>query len=511
MFVTIRTYLLGRKPRPFSGHPRRSRFAPEAGFTLIEVLMAAVILVVGLAALFGLLDNSVKASFQTRAREGATNLARQVLEDARTIPYAQMSPTSITGQLQEMNGLADSSAAPGWQVLQRGITYTVTVKECAIDDPKNGSGNHFNSAAENTFCQDPGEKEGTVDKQPENLKRITVDVTWVAQGRSPDVKQVETLTAAGEAVGLTATTLQLSKPTVSAPTAPVIAAEPAGKELVFTVTVPAGTSAVTWSLDGVKQSPAPTLEKGTTWTFSWPITGLSDGTYKISAQAVNAVGVVGPPVSIAVILIRGTPAAPKVIAGGFNTVNVSGTAKKVVELKWQANAERNVIGYRVYNPSKTLVCPGNLATLSLALTCIDFNPPSPTAANLTYTVVALYRKAEGEALSTEISESPAASFTVAGGEPPPAAPNVPEGPLTLVHNADGSITLSWSAPKAGGTAVLFYRIYRGSTDYTSRYDVTPSGSTVTYIDTDAVVAHSYWVTAVSSNLTESAFLGPVTG
>ena len=111
-----------------------------------------------------------------------------------------------------------------------------------------------------------------------------------------------------------------------------------------------------------------------------------------------------------------------------DTVNVSGTAKKVVELKWQANAERNVIGYRVYNPSKTLVCPENLATLSLALTCIDFNPPSPTAANLTYTVVALYRKAEGEALSTELSESPAASFTVAGGEPG-GVELVPEAPL----------------------------------------------------------------------------------
>jgi type II secretory pathway pseudopilin PulG len=511
MFVSIRTLFAGQRPSPSSGHPHRSRFAPEAGFTLIEVLMAAVILIVGLAALFGLLDSSVKASFQTRAREGATNLARQILEDARTVPYAQISPTSITGQLQAMNGLADSSAAPGWQVMQRGITYTVTVNECAIDDPKNGLGKHLNGAGENTFCKDAGENEGTEDQHPENLKRITADVTWVAQGRSPDVKQVETLTAAGEAVGLSATTLQLSTPKVSAPAAPVITSEPGGKELVFTVTAPSGTSAVVWSLEGIKQSPAPTLEKGSTWTFSWAIAGLSDGTYKVSAQAVNAVGVIGPPVSIAVTLIRGAPAAPKVIAGGFNTVNVSGTAKKVVELKWQANAERNVIGYRVYNPSKTLVCPESAATLSLALTCIDFNPPAPTAANLTYTVVALYRKAEGEVLSSEVSESPATSFTVTGGVSPPVGPNVPEGPLTLVHNADGSITLTWSAPKVGGAAVSFYRIYRGSTDYTSRYDVTPNGATVTYNDTDAVVAHTYWVTAVSSNLTESPFLGPVTG
>jgi hypothetical protein len=59
--------------------------------------------------------------------------------------------------------------------------------------------------------------------------------------------------------------------------------------------------------------------------------------------------------------------------------------------------------------------------------------------------------------------------------------------------------------------VAFYRIYRGSTDYTSRYDVTPSGETTTYTDTNATVTHTYWVTAASSSLTESPFLGPVSG
>ncbi len=488
----------------------------DDGFTLVEVLMAAVILIVGITALFGLLDSSVKASFQTRAREGATSLARQILEDAHTIPYAQLSPSSITGQLQEMHGLADaSSSTSGWQVVQRGITYTVTASECSIDDPKDGYGKHVNSAGENPFCADSS-TEGTEkeDPQPEDLKRITVKVTWVAQGRSPEVRQALTLTAAGEAVGLSASELKLSAPAVSSPTAPVITSEPAGKELTFTVTAPTGTTSVVWSLEGVKQSPAPTFVSGTTWTFSWPINGLSDGTYQVSAQAVNATGVTGPPVSISVVLIRGTPAAPKGIQGGFNTINVSGTAKKVVELKWQANAERNVIGYRVYRPNgatKELACPESSSTLSLALTCIDFNPPAPNAANLKYEVVALYRKAEGEVLSNAVSESPATGFTVVGGEPPPAGPNVPEGPLSLVKNADGSVTLKWSAPKAGGAAVSFYRIYRGSTNYTGRYDVTASGATTEYIDTDATETHTYWVTAVSSSLTESPFLGPVSG
>jgi prepilin-type N-terminal cleavage/methylation domain-containing protein len=520
MLRSTRTIPRGDRRPLLGGRRRRSRLASEAGFTLIEVLVAAIVLAIGITALFALVDNSVKASFQTRAREGATSLARQVLEDAHTIPYSQMSPTSITEQLQSMGGLKPKQVPPAaWQVVQRGITYTVKVSECAIDDPKNGWGKHLNSAGENPFCKDPGEKEWvsteategkTEDPLPENLKRITVDVTWVAKGRSPLVREVETLTAAGEAVGPSAFNLKLSQPLVLPQTAPLIT-EAAVTQLVFTVSAPKGTTAIVWSLEGNRQSPAPTETEsnGTGWTFTWPITGLSDGTYKVTAQAVNATGVVGPPDTIAVTLIRGAPAAPSGIQGGFNTVNVVNKPERVVELQWHANAERNVIGYRVYNPSGTLVCPKTLTELSLAVTCTDFNPPGSTQPNLTYKIAALYHQAEApknEKLSENVSEGPAASFTVVGGEPPPAGPN-PAEKLNLVKNADGSVTLSWSAPKSGGE-VSFYRIYRGSTNYASRYDVT--GAT-TYTDTDATEEHSYWVTAVNSKLTESAILGPVKG
>ncbi len=491
-------------PPPNAAPRSRSRVRSEDGFTLIEVLIAAVVLVLGTTALFGLLDTSMAAISATRAREGATSVARSIVEDARTIPYAQISPGAIEGQLQSMTGLSDASPAAGWQIIRNGVTYTVTSTECSIDDPKDGFGVHDSS-----FCAESS-TEGSEDSQPADLKRITVDVRWTAQGRSPDVHQVGVLTAAGASVGLSATGLKLSSPIVSAPTAPVITLEPPGNELRFTVTAPSGTTAMRWALDGVKQTVAPTLESGTTWTFSWSIAGLSDGSYQVAAQAVNASGVVGPPVSIAVTLIRNTPAAPKGIVGGFNTVFAEGVAKPVVELQWQPNAERNVIGYRVYRPGKELACPTSSATLSLATSCIDFSPPPTNATNLTYEVVALYRKAEGQALSTAVSEGPAGLFTVTGGSPPPAGPNTPGAPLTLEHLSGGAVKLTWSAPK-GGTSVAFYRIYRGSTDYTSRYDITANGSTTTYTDTNATVTHSYWVTAVSTNLTESAFLGPVSG
>lgn len=491
---------------------RRLEPRSEAGFTIMEALMAAVILIVGLIGLLGLLDVSVRASASTRAREGATSLAREIIEDARTIPYAQLIPSSIESQLQAMNGLADSSSASGWQIARRGFNFTVAVKECAIDDPKDGLAKTHGS----TFCEEQQEfqkKLGEVeDTEPEDLKRITAEVSWTFQKRTSTVKQVSTLTAAGQGIGLFASKLELTAPAGFSGTAttPVITNKEA-KALTFTVSFPEGTSAIDWSLEGAKQEELTPASKATSLTFSWPINEpplhpyVSDGTYQVAAQAVNSTGVIGPPISIPVRLIRGVPAAPKEIVGGFNTVYRSGVATEVVELQWKANAERNVIGYRVLGPKKELICPESLEALSTTTSCIDFNLLAEKPSERAYTVVALYRDA-----SENVQESPAGTITVKRSAS--TAPNAPT-KLVLTENASGSVTLKWEAPKSGA-GPSFYRIYRGSTNYTSRYGTTFSiecSTECTYTDTDATTTHEYWVTAVSSNLTESTFLGPVTG
>lgn len=487
---------------------RRGR--ESEGFTLFEVLIATVVLAVGLLSLSGLLDNSVKLSAANNARERATNLARQIVEDVHAIPYAQISPNSVAGDLQGMSGLANETPGPTWHISRRGISYTVTVSECAIDDPKDGLGKHVNSNGENWFCEG-GEKESTgkevnEDATPEDLKRITVDVKWTAIGRSPDVHQVAMLTEAGEAPGLAAGELHLETPSApgpgvtGTPTQPKITEEPLSETLTFAASAPKATKAMRWSLEGITQTPDPTLASGTTWTFSWPIPvkSVSDGTYTVSVQAISASGVAGPPVSIPVTLIRSVPAAVAGLKGGFNELYAP-AKQRVAELEWKANTERNVIGYRVFNPSGQLVCPENEATLSTVLSCVDFHPPSPASANLTYSAVALYRNASGT-----IAQGPAAKLTVVGGPPP--APNPPT-KLELKKTAEGSVVLTWEAPK-GGEPVVFYRIYRGSTEYTSRYGASTS---TTFTDGDAETVHTYWVTAVDANLTESNFLGPESG
>jgi Tfp pilus assembly protein PilV len=511
-FVSMRTFFDIQDDAPGGGRGSRSRLAGEGGFTLIEALVATVVLVIGLMGIFSLLNVANKAGAQTRAREGATNLARQILEDARTIPYSQISPASIVKELKKMNGLGtieSGSISRRESETQKATTYAVTVEACAIDDPKDGVAKTHGGS----FCKEPAQedwKEGTVDSQPEDLKRITVAVKWTALGRAPAVKQVETLTAAGQAIGLDSTALELTNPTCpgtsceSSPMTPVIIAD--APKLTFSVAFPAATTAIRWSLEGSRQEELTVSEGATSGTFSWPIDEpplhpkVSDGTYQVSVQAVNATGVIGPPTSISVRLIRSVPAAPRSVEGGFNTVYVSGVATKVVELQWQANTERNVIGYRVYNPSKQLVCPSAMATLSLTTSCIVF-PPSQSEG--VYSVAALYRNAKNE-----VAESPATSLsaTVAASKAPGAPTK-----LTATKEENGSVKLSWTAP-AGGAA--FYRVYRatpgtysGSPNYTSRYETSTS---TTFTDTEAFSEHQYWVTAVSSTLTESAFLGPVT-
>jgi hypothetical protein len=95
-----------------------------------------------------------------------------------------------------------------------------------------------------------------------------------------------------------------------------------------------------------------------------------------------------------------------------------------------------------------------------------------------------------------------------GGGQPVGKPSAPTN-LQGTANADGSKALTWTAP-SGGNPVAFYRIYRDGVEYTDRYDATGDTST-SYTDPNPDgLQHSYWVTAVSTNLAESSYVGPVT-
>jgi Tfp pilus assembly protein PilV len=457
------------------------RLKAAEGFTVIESLAAAVVVVVGLLGAFLLLDVASATSAATRARSGGVNLAREITEDSRSIPFSQLAPSTIVTQLQGMPGLAPDAGATTWQITRNGFQYTANATECSVDDPKDGYGVH-----DSTFCSDSTVPTGTVltDPTPIDMKRVTVTVTWSALHQTHSVTEVATLTSAGQTLGLQVSGLSAVIPGGTGPVAcsgPQTITDPTVTSMTFQVTAPAGTTQLVWSVDGAVQpwtsSPAFSGVAGTFTSSPWSITGLSDGTYRVGVAAEDANNVIGPAVTCPVTLIRNIPAAPKLSATlgsyGFNTnLMFSGLAKTVAELQWQPNTEQNVIGYRIWNPSGQRICdttqgganattnqtcgPGNVWCATPAA-CIDLSAPSPTASNLTYQVAALYHDASGA-----VQESPHASATMTG------APSDTYSFAPTKQNNDGNCVATGITPKMDMRGVVTL----GTTDSTATGSIT---------------------------------------
>src|ERR1700739_1714625 len=73
----------------------RRRLAAAEGVTLIEALVATFVLTVGLLGAFMMLILNLHTTADARAREGGVTLARQITEDPRSIPYSQLSSSTI--------------------------------------------------------------------------------------------------------------------------------------------------------------------------------------------------------------------------------------------------------------------------------------------------------------------------------------------------------------------------------------------------------------------------------
>src|SRR4051812_16133187 len=167
----------------------------ERGFTLIEVMVSMVVLLIGVLGTVQLFDGATAATGRTKAREGGTNLTREVIESTRSVAYPQIVDASLADELQTQPGLGDESAAGGWQLRRRDVTYTVDVSVCLVDDAKDGLGAHDSAA----FCGAAG---GTTDLNPDDYKRVNVTVGWTDKtGRSSQVKQSTVIDNPGSGAG----------------------------------------------------------------------------------------------------------------------------------------------------------------------------------------------------------------------------------------------------------------------------------------------------------------------
>lgn len=473
--------------------------AARDGFTLVEVLVAMAVLLVGVLGTLALIDRANATTVTTRSREAAVNVARELVEAARNVPFAKLTPATVEGEIQTQPGLGDDGQPAGWTIRRRGFTYTVSATVCTYDDARDNGGSHTAGG----FCADSAAPSATLDRNPEDYRRVRVEVRWTVRGRDRTVNQTVLINNPGSAGAPAVRTLAIDTGTgtaVAPVTNHVYDTDAAGDTIPFDLTTSSAPATLHWLLDGTSQAPI-TDGAGLAWTFGWPVgeagaaDSVVDGTYVISAEAFDTYGVSGPSRSLTVSLNRMPPSKPEGLAGG-RTGDPATPADQMVDLLWLPNPERDIIGYSVTridaSGAAVEVCPREDRT-----TCRDADPPEEDG--LTYRVYAWDRNhVDGQPRSSVASDD----LVVDMGNNPPAAPVAPVAQL----QPDGSVQLTWTRPSPEdpdtGDSIAFFRIYRDGSGYDSRY-AEWTGTDFNDGNTGDT-AHEYWITSVDTRYGESA-------
>jgi prepilin-type N-terminal cleavage/methylation domain-containing protein len=532
----------------------RRAFSDQRGFTIVEVLVASAVLLIGLLGAVTMIDGANATNTTNKAREQGINLARELIEAGRSIPYAQLTPSSVVPKVQAMPNLGNANAGSGggWTIKRRGVAYTVAMGSCAVDDPADGYGvedpNLFcasNTGKPTASCSQLlsagiaanatllGSLTGTLsgqlsigacgldlnltgrisdltqadvalcalgacqnqpstgDATPDDYKRIQATVTWAVGTGSRYVVLATTETNPGQGSGPRVTSLALSNNILSP-----ITNNPLLGTLGFTATADSSAAAMQWSVNGSPNGSANCLPS--CWNFTWNI-GMSplpplpfSGEVLDGTYTVSATAFDG-------IGNAGPPLSTTVALSRrvpYAPANfVGGHDGSFVDFQWSPNKEGDITGYQVNRVGGLLqpdvfVCSTNNVH---ATSCQDTSPP----ASAQYYVFAIDKEGNGDHSAT-LNVSP----TI-------LTPNPPTNLLTASSN--GNTVLAWTAPVPNADTVAFYRIYRDGAAISSRYDTAPATAT-TYTDTQTGgVPHNYRVTAVDPQLSESTAAGPVTG
>jgi Tfp pilus assembly protein PilV len=526
----------------------RSRLGAERGFTIVEVIVAAMVLVVGLGALMTMLITANHVISTTRYRQEETSIAREVLEDARGLAYTSIIQSSLASSLQP--SVASSTVSGSTLIVSRSLSpsttgsvkFDVTFTACSLDSPSDGYGSHTSAPLSGgSWCSDVASS-GTADSNPDDYKRISVTVT-PENRTTPTVQQailVYQRPVNGPAVSCLSTTSTCPGSNVTVTS---------GSSLTFNVTTTSTAARIQWLVNGNTPSSSqigsggtdPYAPSSTNSTFKWvyPLasdgTHTIDGTYTITAVAYDNDGNSGTRSSLVVTLNQHMALAPSSVTAGWNDL------MQGVDVQWLPSQDQDVLYYHVYHTwngvtTQVTTCgsSGNVSGTS----CTDTSgilaaeqPPlagsRPTCTNpqQSYTTANKY-------WVVGVDTDPATGLARESTFVPTAVdanlcnhqPNAPTG-LTATSSS-GNIQLSWTAPSPGdpdtGDSIQDWRVYRWAStgsmsDPGSRYQLigTTSGSPVTsYTDTAADpsgVTQKYCVTAVDTRLDESSCSNVVTG
>jgi type IV pilus assembly protein PilV len=543
----------------------RQKARDEDGFTLVEVVVAMVIILIGVLGTLVLIDRANSATVETRTRQTANNILRDLLDTAQGLPYTSLTTNGLVPALQA-RGFADSvSATTAWEITRNGTTQTVTASVCAVDDPGDGSQNSH--PASSNFCSDS--PAGTGDSNGDDYRRVTLTIappigfgapitatTIVGQTRtaniggtgsgagssSIDITQMKIDTSAGK------TTLYSGQ--VARCPGSFLATCPAGvygngptastvwpKQVYFTATTASTAQKVKFAVDGkVYQT---VTGPGTTFNSTWTLPdGQPDGTYSVTAQVFDASGVVAlsDPKPVTTILNRYLPdpnAFAATSAGRNHQYLQSGSATSgTPEVETYpsntagARLDRDIVGFQtmryVGSATGVLTCSTNSV---LIRSCQDTTAPLKASTVVRYRIIPYALNADG---TQQIGNgNPPVSSDVNLNNTRPCSPRN----VTVVRSGT-VVTISWLAPLVAapcatasgdpdsGDCIDFYRVYTkaaGSTTFAfgDRVDRSPFGvavspcgaagelSTSITLWEATSVAKSYQVTAVDTKLDES--------
>jgi prepilin-type N-terminal cleavage/methylation domain-containing protein len=489
----------------------RFRARSQDGFTLIEVMVAISVLLIGVLGTVTMVDGASKATSRTKAREGGTALARTVLEVARGVPFENLTSERVVDEIALRSGLADSDAVtPGHQITSRGFTYTVLPTVCSMDDPKDALGEHDLPVP---FCSDSDVMAGgggAIDRNPDDYRRVVVQLTWAGGPDTTDsVRQTGIVT--NPVGGLGPSVIDFD------PDVPGTAEITGGTSASYDVRTSTDAAQVTWAVNGRRLGDADGSERD--WSFDWPLGDVDDPlfldcTYVLQAEAFDDNGRSGAAKALTITLNRRQPFPPPNFEGGRI---VSDPGSDDVDLQWDKNRECDIQGYRVYRgvdggPVDTVVDECTIAA-GAKTECVDVDPPAGT---LTYHVVALDTGLTGPRPGDPSTQVVVPMSTT---NQPPATPT----PLTACTGGnpgcndfegnpapEGTAVLQWGASTdPDGDAIAFYRVYRGGTTYADRLDILFPVDPLVFIDSTVTGSHTYYVTAVDEHFAESAPVGPV--
>jgi prepilin-type N-terminal cleavage/methylation domain-containing protein len=517
--------------------PRGSR---EDAFTLIEVVVAMAVILVGVLGTVALLDRASAQSSEAKTRQTANALIRDIVETSQGVAYTSLTSTTAKTTLQA-SGFADAdTGTSAWEVKRNGITFAMNVTACVVDDPRDGQGAH---AAAYGFCSDS--PPGTGDTNPDDYRRVTLTATPPAALGDP-ISQT-TIVGANRVTnpggtgpgGGTSTSNDIKEFKITSPTlhsgqvAPcansTICAFPTTtttsvtpKSVTFQVTTAYTAQKIKFTVDGTPAATVNGPASSFTWTWNLP-DGQPDGNYVVAAQIFDEAGTtaIASPSPLVVTINRYTPdpnafaptaAGRNPLWGNTPEIETYPTADTT------ARVDRDITGFtasrQINSGTPAVVCQTFTPNLR---GCQDTTAPNCCNGSITYRITPTGLNPDGSQ-QTGGSTGPSRDVNLAN-----TRPTEPQD-VTLVRNGN-IVTITWTNPAGSGDpdpgdCVDFFRVYRRSEglqnwEYTDRVDrtvygnaVSPCGLTgefsnsITLTETSSVVKR-YRVTSVDTNLAES--------